>query len=280
MNVGTNRARNMPATLAVAACVIVCTLASPDARALAGPGVQQEGANSPPDEATPQRLKPIPHPDLTRMEKVIQDQLEAVKSAFSATAQRPHTTKSKLSAAYGELGRYYHAYNFADAALVCYLNAQSLDPRRNEWPYFSGVLYQKKGDFKNAAEFFSKALKVRPEDKLTTLRLAQVDLALNQPELAEPLFERVVESDPNSAAALVGLGKIALSRRDFSAAAQKFTKALALQAEGFKHRVSDRHGLSWHGRPHSSPGPHSKARVGPARDHGSAPRRNHAVKTG
>src|SRR5205823_2299803 len=71
-------------------------------------------------------LVPVPYPDLSNMEEVVQKQLREAQSGLESVRQRPGSTDTQLSHAYGEMGRLYQAYELIDPALACFLNAHTL----------------------------------------------------------------------------------------------------------------------------------------------------------
>ena len=187
-------------------------------------GLQDPGAKE---------LTPIPHPDLNAVERLIREQLQAERSKLTAKASAAGVPDSARAEAFGGLGRLYHAYDFTEAAGACYRNALVLKPKDFRWAYLLGRLLESQGDLKQAVEHYRRAAAIAPEDLPTLLHLAQAQLNLNRPDLAEPLFQEAISRDPypSSASALVGLGKIALSRNDPGEAIEYFETAVSMQPE-------------------------------------------------
>ncbi len=187
-------------------------------------GLQDPGAKE---------LTPIPHPDLNAVERLIREQLQAERSKLTAKVSAAEVPDSARADAFGGLGRLYHAYDFAEAAGACYRNALVLKPKDFRWAYLLGRLLESQGDLKQAVEHYRRAAAIEPEDLPTLLHLAQAQLNLNRPDLAEPLFKEAISRDPypSSASALVGLGKIALSRNDPEEAIEYFETAVSMQPE-------------------------------------------------
>jgi len=185
------------------------------------------GPASPAQGAPPASLS-LPDPDLARFEKVIQEQLREARARLLAPAQNSASAKSDLAQLYGQLGKLYQTYDLKDAALTCYLKAQTLDPTAFAWRYYSGYIYQANGDPQTAVLHFQNALQIRPDDLATLVRVAQAYTDLNQTELAKPIFEKVLRLDKSCVPALVGLGKFALSGNDYKGAVELFQEALAL----------------------------------------------------
>ena len=152
---------------------------------------------------------------------------------MTAKVSAAEVPDSARADAFGGLGRLYHAYDFTEAAGACYRNALVLKPKDFRWAYLLGRLLESQGDLKQAVEHYRRAAAIEPEDLPTLLHLAQAQLNLNRPDLAEPLFKEAISRDPypSSASALVGLGKIALSRNDPGEAIEYFETAVSMQPE-------------------------------------------------
>jgi tetratricopeptide (TPR) repeat protein len=70
-----------------------------------------------------------------------------------------------------------------------------------------GLAYEKSGDIEKAAGAYEGALALDPKDTETSLRLAQLYFRQNRPAEAERKFRTLLASDPQSAAALLGLAE-------------------------------------------------------------------------
>jgi tetratricopeptide (TPR) repeat protein len=176
---------------------------------------------------------PIPHPDLNALERLIREQLQAERNKLEAKASSGEVPDSSRADAFGGLGRLYHAYDFTEAAETCYRNALALNPEDFRWSYLLGRLMESQGDLAQAVEHYRRTAAIKPDDLPTLLNLAQAQLNLNRPDLAEPLFKEAISRDPFpwSAAALVGLGKISLSRNDHEEAIEYFESAVSMQPD-------------------------------------------------
>ena len=212
-----------PATVGLTLALVFLGVAG--VHAVAGSaGLQDPGAKE---------LTPIPHPDLNAVERLIREQLQAERSKLMAKVSAAEVPDSARAEAFGGLGRLYHAYDFTEAAGACYRNALVVKPKDFRWAYLLGRLLESQGDLKQAVEHYRHAAAIAPEDLPTLLHLAQAQLNLNRPDLAEPLFKEAISRDPypSSASALVGLGKIALSRNDPGEAIEYFETAVSMQPE-------------------------------------------------
>jgi len=178
-----------------------------------------------------QHLRSIPQPNLDAVQAGVKEQIEAAWAELQAASQRAGSDKARMAEAYGEMGKVYHAYDFSDAAEVCYQNAMNLAPESFLWPYYSGRMLQEKGEIKKSIAQLELADKLRPNEIFLLVRLAEARLADGQSEAARALFERSLKLDESLAASMAGLGKIAVSERNFMKAIELLKKALEIQPE-------------------------------------------------
>jgi tetratricopeptide (TPR) repeat protein len=174
--------------------------------------------------AAPPSLLPIPEPDTSLMEPAVREQLEAERRAFADSGASAD--------AYGRRGRVFLVYELADAAQACFENAARLAPTDPRWPYYLGVIHQKRGDFAAAAARFARALELRPQDAPALLRLGEVELQRGDLTAARRRFEAALPLPGAAAAAHFGLGRVALGQDDATTAAtaaRHFETALGLQ---------------------------------------------------
>lgn len=174
-------------------------------------------------------LEPIEHPDLSSIEAVARDQIEAEKKRLDEAIATSEDANA-LANALGALGELYHAYELREAALACYRNAAKIDDDSFVWPYYLGVLMSAGGDPEGARDQLDLALGLR-DDEGARYHLANTLLTLGEPDEARPLFEALLEVPGFAAAAHHGLGRVDLEAGDASAAIQHFEAALAAQPE-------------------------------------------------
>jgi tetratricopeptide (TPR) repeat protein len=175
------------------------------------------------------QLMEVPQPDLSGVDPPAREQIRTAQAALDEALSRHDSSRTQSANAFGSLGQIYQAYGFDDAALVCYENAVRLAPQSFRWQYYSGYLHQRTGEDEAAVHDYRKALTLEPGNTCAMLRLGNVELSLNQPDVAKTWFLKVTAQRAPSAAALTGLGKIALIAHRYSSAAKDFTKALALE---------------------------------------------------
>ena len=151
-------------------------------------------------------------------------QLDQMKSQVLALGTG--TKGRELSEAYGELGRHYQTYELDEAAEASYKNAIRLHPYNAGWTYYLGYLYQKAGRLEEAADYYALTLVLRPNSLPALVHMAEVYLARDRPEVAEPLLKKVLAEDPESGAANALLGELALGRRQYESAVKYLQTAL------------------------------------------------------
>jgi|HubBroStandDraft_1064217.scaffolds.fasta_scaffold00139_42 tetratricopeptide (TPR) repeat protein len=174
------------------------------------------------------QLMEVPQPDLSGVDPPAREQIRNAQAGLDqALAQ--HNSPAQKANAFGSLGQIYQAYGFYDTALVCYENAARLAPQSFRWQYYAGYLHQRTGEDEAAVHDYRKALTLEPGNTCAMLRLGNLELSLNQPDLAKSWFLKVTAQRTPSAAGLTGLGKIALIEHQYPAAVKYFTKALALE---------------------------------------------------
>ncbi len=172
------------------------------------------------------RLTPVPRPDLSRTEEVVRKNLIGARRNLIKAVKTPTITNLELALAYGDAGGFYLAHQLYVAAEACYANARLLSPRDYRWPYFLGYRYQKDSKLEKAGEYYQQSLELHPDHAPARLRLGQVYLDLNRMEQGRPLLLEVVNEPGLRAAALFGLGRAALARREFARAVEFFHQTL------------------------------------------------------
>jgi tetratricopeptide (TPR) repeat protein len=130
--------------------------------------------------------------------------------------------------AVGALAMTLHAYQRYDAAGQTYLRAHLLAPQNFEWLYLLGAVRMARGSFAAAAQAFDDALRVRPGDLASQLRLAESCMALGRWDDADLVYRQVLAQHHDLPQAWYGLGRVQSAREDHTAAAQSFAQACNL----------------------------------------------------
>jgi tetratricopeptide (TPR) repeat protein len=172
--------------------------------------------------------RPILLPDLSGAAKTVQAQVRERHGALTATLDNQSSTAGAKGEAYGELGKLLLGGEFFESAEACFLNAQALMPSEMRWSYYLGHVYRKRGDPQRAARQFERALQLSPSHEATLFWLADVYLTLGRTDAAEPLLAKSLSLGLRSAAALYGMGRVALAKKNYQDAAKYFEEALQL----------------------------------------------------
>lgn len=176
----------------------------------------------------PQRagLEPVQLPPLDDLEEVVREQIQSSQSALQQLGSDEEVSEEGLAQAYGDIGRLYHAYEFAQAAESAYRNAYRLNPSSPQWPHLMGLLLEGQGRLQEAQLYFHEALRISPELQAARIHLGQIELQQNRPRQAVEFFRKVLESDPGDAAAHFGMGQAETALENWSAARDHFKTAL------------------------------------------------------
>src|SRR4051812_37230658 len=130
----------------------------------------------------------------------------------------------------------YHAHNLVAPAEAAYGNARKLAPADKRWPYLAGHLYNDAGRTADAIQAFEAALRIDGKDGPTLFSLAEVMLQQANVERAQQLFEAFEANSNEKAAALTGLGKTALAKRQYAVAVERLEEALKLSPDSTRLR--------------------------------------------
>ena len=174
----------------------------------------------------PADLEPVPFPALSQVEPAVAEHLEYVRQDVEGVDAG--LEGAQKAAVFGQAGMRYHAHGFYEAATACYRNARLLDPADMRWSYYAGRAHQSAGQVEQAVAAMTRTRELVPNDLPTLVALAELQLVLERPDLAEPLFLLATELDPGCASAYIGLGRVASLRRDWQEAAERFERALSL----------------------------------------------------
>ena len=166
----------------------------------------------------------IPLPSLETVEEVVAQQLQEAIESVRKIASGRDDAPGHAADAYGRLGQLFHAYEFLEAAAVCYENARRLAPRDYRWPHLLAHVREQTGEVEEAVDLYLLALRLEPSDHVAEVRLGYLYLQLNRRGEARTRFESQRERFP--ASSLAGLGEVALRERRFDDAIRLYEEAL------------------------------------------------------
>jgi tetratricopeptide (TPR) repeat protein len=138
---------------------------------------------------------------------------EAIEKQRQNVLQHPHS-----AAAWGRLAEMLMLFNYRSESQHCFAEAERLDPQQPRWPYLQGVLLLM--DKPNEAlPKLERAVELSGDTNLAPrLRLCEALLSLGRIDEAEAGFRELKQREPENSRIELGLGRIALERRQWSQA--------------------------------------------------------------
>ena len=185
--------------------------------------------------AAPERT-PVRHPQIDKVEPSAKEHLEEVRDAWNDTIGVAGVDRIKQAHADAELGRVYLAYNFPESAASCFTNAELFDPGDYRWPYLLAEAQYLASEAPLAAASMERAVQQMKGD-LTLPRehyvaalsfLGDVWGRLGNEKRATEVYKELLALNEQSLLARFELGRLALNRGDYDAAAESLEKALAV----------------------------------------------------
>jgi tetratricopeptide (TPR) repeat protein len=172
-------------------------------------------------------LLPMPTTDLSMLEPAVRNRVTAVNAEFDART-RSKVSSADLARAYGDMGMVYQAQDLTTPAEVAYLNANRLDLHDKRWPYLLAHLYADQGRVSEATKYFEMARDIDPTYVPAEIYLGQMYLQSGDLDKARSIFERAKGDKEGQAAALAGLGKVALTAGRYQEATVWLEEALRI----------------------------------------------------
>jgi tetratricopeptide (TPR) repeat protein len=148
----------------------------------------------------------------------------AVDAALAKVREQPRSLE-----AWAHLGQLLRASNYLEAAVLCFAQAERLDPRNPRWPHLQGEGLLLRGDSDAALPHLQRAA-ARYEGEYQNelaprLLLAEVLLAGGRYDEAEEQLRRAHEVDESHPAIPLGLGLAAYARDDFGSSQKYLERA-------------------------------------------------------
>jgi len=176
------------------------------------------------------RLHPVAVPNLEGQPSDISTALNEAREQLDSLLQSGADV-AELADAYGNLGSLYQTHQLGQDAERCFENAVQLAPDNFRWVYLLAWVAQQSGRNELALQRFEAARKLDPGYYAITLHMADAWLDLNEQDKAEAAYRAVAEVEGLRAAALYGLGQIALLRREHERAIELFSQVLELDPD-------------------------------------------------
>ena len=180
----------------------------------------------PANQASTPSLVPVTLPDLSRMDEPVRVQIRDKHAALTQAISSGPADR-QLGTTFGEYAMLLQAAEYYDAAEPAYMNAQALAADDVRWPYHLAHVYRYRGDIERAIESFQRVLDLQPDTAPALIWLGRLHLDRGDATQAEMLFARAQTLMPQAVAARVGLGQAALVRKEYSRAVDQFESALA-----------------------------------------------------
>lgn len=134
----------------------------------------------------------------------------AIEAARAEVFQKPNS-----AAAWGKLGQVLQVHNFLEPALNCYAEAERLDARNPNWPYFRGTIYQVGVEPARAIPELRRAAELGGAEQLPRLRLSEILLDQGQIDEAAEVLQKVLAEIPNSPRGHIRFAQVAAARQDW-----------------------------------------------------------------
>jgi Flp pilus assembly protein TadD/peroxiredoxin len=155
-------------------------------------------------------------------------QYEYLDQALSCF-ERAVAINPSQAGAYYNIGLIYLNKNVLDKAQANLEKAVELDPSdANAWNNL-GVVNGENGDYTAAQRYFEKTLSLRPSHLLAVQNLVKLYEYQEKPDDAQRVLEAAVAAEPSSASLHVEFGLFYAGKGDFNQAESEFTETLRLQ---------------------------------------------------
>lgn len=135
----------------------------------------------------------------------------AVEEALADVRRAPRDAD-----AWGRLGMVLTGHIFEDAAMVCFAEAERLDPDNPRWPYFQACIEQAHNRPTSLAKLRRTVGLCPAHTEGPRLRLAEALWRSGEVEASRDLFQSLLQADDNHARAHLGLARIHLQANELA----------------------------------------------------------------
>ena len=168
------------------------------------------------------RKTPAPQPPSPDLDGVDPAVAAVIDKERQGVLQAPRS-----AAAWGRFGEVLEIFNYRKDAVVCFSEAEHLDPREPRWPYHQGVLLV----FDNAEEAIPPLRRAAAlcgdEPDTVRLRLSETLLAQGYLDEAEADLRHLAQRDPLNPRVHLALGRLAMQRQQMRDALPHLERAAA-----------------------------------------------------
>lgn len=190
-------------------------------------------------------LAHVDHPDPEPLEPIVRQHITVARERCEQIAAAGTATPRQRGRAFGELGKVYLAYSFAEAAIGCFQNAILLEPDEFRWFYYQAHAHMRLGQCEPAARNMAQAAKLMKVDATTGPQdfaaalcfLADMAVRLNKPDEARQTLDEVLRSYPNCYYALVKLAQMAAEANDGNQVLDLAQRALQVHPASLEART-------------------------------------------
>ncbi|MEE8156087.1 MAG: tetratricopeptide repeat protein [Phycisphaerales bacterium] len=173
-----------------------------------------------PGEAPQPTATSIPDPDLGGVEPQV---ILKVRDARRAVQRHPSSAKT-----WGRLGTILDVHEFSTDAMYCYQRAAELDPSDFRWPYLLALAIAQEKPQASLSSL-ERAVQLNGNYLPARLHLAQQLTQENRPEEARGHYQAVLEADPTSFHAHLGMGQVLLGGGDLAASHEHLSRAVEIE---------------------------------------------------
>ncbi|HJU38420.1 MAG TPA: tetratricopeptide repeat protein [Tahibacter sp.] len=174
-------------------------------------------------------LKPVPEPDLSRLDKAQAEQLRKNRAEFENV--KKNLVGPQLAQVYALLAANYYQAGFPDAAAVALENATVVLPDDGRWIYLQGVLANTRKQTAAARDYFDRAFLV--DKTYLPIRIALVTALVGEGNLdrARQIADDGVKDFASAAKLHAMRAEIALKQKRYADALAAANEALKLDAD-------------------------------------------------
>ncbi|MEM6638998.1 MAG: tetratricopeptide repeat protein [Pseudomonadota bacterium] len=137
----------------------------------------------------------------------------------------------ELGLQYGRLALHLMAQQQFASATDALRHAQELDAGNFRWPYLLGLTQTFAGNLEGAVALYGQALRRQPKNGVVATRLGLALIDAGKPASARSILNAPASSDTPMAAAVAGLGRIALEGEEYETAITQYERALELDPD-------------------------------------------------